>query len=107
MNINTGFYKNNLNKSVKSYLQREKEIIESKPKKPNFVLNPSNLPPDYTLNLPYNNSYEDSFWNVNNKYKKIPHIDFLPKYYPGYYDIKETGYGSLNSTTFKNNLKFL
>jgi hypothetical protein len=34
--------------------------------------------------------------NDINKYKKIPHKDYIPVYVPPYYNIKETGFSNMN-----------
>ena len=46
-----------------------------------------------------------TFWKNHNQYKMTPHIDYLPKYTPPYYAPQETGFGSFNYQSFKENLK--
>ena len=66
----------------------------------------SNLLPNMQNTLRYNiNAYEDDFWKNHNQYKLTPHIDFLPKYTPPYYAPQETGFGSFNYQSYKENLK--
>ena len=46
-----------------------------------------------------------TFGKNHNNYKLTPHIDYLPKYTPPYYAPHETGFGSFNYQSYKENLK--
>lgn len=35
-----------------------------------------------------------------NSYKYIPHIDYLPKWTPGHWEVEETGYCNINPNKF-------
>jgi len=101
-------YLNNKKDIVKKYeafVELEKVRLNAVPQKKQWILNPSNLPPDMQNTIRNNNAYEDDFWKHHNQYKLTPHIDFIPKYTPPYYSPKETGYGSFSYESYKQNLK--
>jgi hypothetical protein len=105
MNIDTFYFKKDIVKSAKAFNELEKVILNYKPTKKPFILDPSNIPPDMQNTIRNNNAYEDEFWKNHNKYKLTPHIDYIPKYTPGYYSPKETGFGSYNYNSYQQNLK--
>ena len=100
-------YLNNKKDIVKKYeafVELEKVRLNAVPQKKQWILNPSNLPPDMQNTIRNNNAYEDDFWKHHNQYKLTPHIDFMSKYTP-YYSPKETGYGSFSYESYKQNLR--
>ena len=80
-------YLNNKKDIVKKYeafVELEKVRLNAVPQKKQWILNPSNLPPDMQNTIRNNNAYEDDFWKHHNQYKLTPHKDFIPKYTPPY-----------------------
>ena len=99
-------FKKDIVNSYEAFKELEKVRLNAVPKKKEWILDKSNLLPNMQNTLRYNkNAYEDDFWKNHNQYKLTPHIDFLPKYTPPYYSPKETGYGSFNYQSYKENLK--
>ncbi len=99
------YFKKDIEKNYEAFKELEKVRLNAVPHKKEWVLNQSNLLPDMQNTIRNNNAYEDDFWKYHNQYKLKPHIDFEPKYTPPYYSPKETGYGSFNYESFKQNLK--
>ena len=99
------YFKKDIVKTYEAFKQLEKVRLDAVPKKKQWILDPSNLPPDMQNTIRDNNAFEDDFWKYHNKYKLTPHIDSIPKYTPPYYSPQETGYGSFNYESFKANLK--
>ena len=99
------YFKKDIVKTYEAFKELEKVRLNAVPKKKQWILNQSNLPPDMQNTIRNNNAYEDDFWKNHNQYKLTPHIDSIPKYTPPYYSPKETGYGSFNYQSYKANLK--
>lgn len=103
--MDSAYFKKDIVKNYDAFKELEKVRLNAVPQKKQWILNPSNLPPDMQNTIRNNNAYEDDFWKHHNQYKLTPHIDFIPKYTPPYYSPKETGYGSFNYESYKQNLK--
>jgi hypothetical protein len=107
MNINSAFIKKNLIKKSQAFNELEKIRFKNIPKNEKWILNQSNNSPSMANVLRDNNAFEDEFWRTHNSYKFTPHIDYKPKYTPPYYAPEETGYGSFDYKTYKENLKMI
>jgi len=103
--MDSAYFKKDIVKNYDAFIELEKVRLNAVPQKKQWILNPSNLPPDMQNTIRNNNAYEDDFWKHHNQYKLTPHIDFIPKYTPPYYSPKETGYGSFSYESYKQNLK--
>jgi len=67
---------------------------------PRYIKKITNMNPTIIMNE-YSNKNQlktINFWKVK------PHIDSDPVWYPPYFDLHETGYGSINYKTFFKNL---
>ena len=107
MNINSASFKKDLVKTSQAFNELEKIRLNHVPTKKKWILDQSNNPPSMANIIRDNNAFEDEFWRTHNPYKLTPHIDYLPKYTPPYYAPEETGFGSFNYETYKENLKMI
>ena len=84
--------KNDLSQKLDMYLITERVNNSFRPKKAVIF---KDFPTPHK-SVDYFHPGQEVVRNDINKYKNIPHKDYIPTYVPPYYNIKETGFNNMN-----------